>query len=229
MKTTIRITLAAALLAGAACSEERTGTPAAPAPTTQSPTGVPPTAQPAPQPAPAQQAPAQQAPAQQAPAPQAPAQAPPAQPPAAEPGAQPPAAAQPPAPSGPGVPQPPTSPASTAQTPTGDVPQPSGTPDAARGEPLYVSYCSSCHGPKGEGDGPAAAALQPRPAKHSDGAYMNALSNAHLFKVIEQGGQAVGKSPLMAPWGGTLSDDQIWDVVAYVRSLARPPYTQSVP
>jgi mono/diheme cytochrome c family protein len=102
-------------------------------------------------------------------------------------------------------------------------------PDAKRGEQLYATYCASCHGPRGAGDGPAGAALEPKPAKHSDGAYMNALTNQHLFKVVKEGGPAVGKSPLMAPWGGTLSDAQIWDVVAFVRSLAEPPYTGSVP
>jgi mono/diheme cytochrome c family protein len=103
------------------------------------------------------------------------------------------------------------------------------TPDPKQGEQLYATYCASCHGPRGEGDGPAGAALDPKPARHSDGAYMNALSNEHLFKVIKEGGPAVGKSPLMAPWGGTLSDEQIWDVVAFVRSLAQPPYEGSVP
>jgi len=38
--------------------------------------------------------------------------------------------------------------------------------------------------------------------------------------VIKTGGPSVGKSPLMAPWGGTLSDAQIHDVVAFVRTLA---------
>jgi cytochrome c oxidase cbb3-type subunit 3 len=52
---------------------------------------------------------------------------------------------------------------------------------------------------------------------------MNALSDEHLFKVIKEGGPAVGKSPLMTPWGGTLSDDDIHDVVAYIRSIADPP------
>ena len=69
----------------------------------------------------------------------------------------------------------------------------------------------------------------PKPAKHSDGDYMNALTNEHLFKTIKEGGAAVGKSPMMAPWGGVLSDAQIWDVVAHVRSLANPPYKGSVP
>ncbi len=96
--------------------------------------------------------------------------------------------------------------------------------DVAKGQATYQQLCASCHGPRGAGDGPAGQALDPRPARHDDGAYMNALSNEHLFRVIEQGGAALGKSPLMAPWGGALSDAQIWDVVAFVRTLAQPPY-----
>jgi mono/diheme cytochrome c family protein len=95
-----------------------------------------------------------------------------------------------------------------------------GPGDAARGKALYAQYCASCHGATGNADGPLGQALNPRPARHSDGAYMRTLSDEHLFKVIQQGGAAVGKSPLMAPWGGTLSDAQIRDVVAFVRTLA---------
>ena len=124
----------------------------------------------------------------------------------------------------------------TPATPEPATPEPAapaaaatGTPDAANGEQLYVTYCSSCHGARGAGDGPVAAGLDPKPAKHSDGAYMNALTNAHLFKITKEGGPAVGKSPMMAPWGGTLSDEQIWDVVAFMRSLAQPPFEGSIP
>lgn len=96
--------------------------------------------------------------------------------------------------------------------------------DPAQGARLYATYCASCHGPRGEGDGPAAASLQPKPARHADGALMNPLSNDFVFKVIEKGGAAVGKSPSMAPWGGSLSNAQIWDLVAFIRTLARPAY-----
>lgn len=106
---------------------------------------------------------------------------------------------------------------------------PEATPDVAQGQQLYATYCASCHGAMGEGDGPVAAGLDPKPAKHTHGEYMNALSNEHLFRVTKEGGPAVGKSPLMAPWGGTLSDAQIWDVVAFMRSLADPPFEGSVP
>jgi mono/diheme cytochrome c family protein len=120
-------------------------------------------------------------------------------------------------------------PAAPAAAAGGGAPAPGGKADASKGAPLYATNCASCHGPKGDGDGPVGAALNPKPAKHSDGSYMNPLTNEHLFKTIKEGGAAVGKSPMMAPWGGVMTDDQIWDVVAFVRSLAKPPYTGSVP
>ncbi len=95
---------------------------------------------------------------------------------------------------------------------------------AERGKVHYAQLCASCHGPNGDGSGPAAAGLNPKPAHHNDGAYMNALDNEHLVKVIAEGGAAVGKSPQMAPWGGALSPAQVLDVVAFVRTLAAPPY-----
>ena len=102
-------------------------------------------------------------------------------------------------------------------------------PDLAAGAALYAANCVTCHGAHGDGDGPASAALVPKPAKHHDGSYMNALSNEHIFKVIKEGGAAAGKSPMMAPWGGMLSDAQIWDLVAFLRSIAEPPYKGTVP
>ena len=120
----------------------------------------------------------------------------------------------------------PTQPDAPAPSPTPEpapAPEPptAGPASAAAGAPHYATFCASCHGPTGNGDGPVAAGLNPKPARHSDSAYMGALSDDYLFKVIKQGGVAVGKSPLMAPWGGTLSDADIRDVVAFVRSLAQ--------
>jgi mono/diheme cytochrome c family protein len=92
------------------------------------------------------------------------------------------------------------------------------------GAGLYALYCASCHGAGGDGDGPVARALDPQPARHSDGTTMNELSDDYLFRVIAEGGAAVGKSPLMAPWAGTLDEAQIRALVAFIRTLARPPY-----
>jgi mono/diheme cytochrome c family protein len=135
------------------------------------------------------------------------------------------------------APAPPPQPAAGAPAPAAAAPAAAapgaahtpGSADPARGAAIYAQSCTNCHGPRGAGDGPLAASLDPKPAHHNDGAYMNALSNEHLFKVVKEGGASVGKSPLMAPWGGMLSDAQIWDVVAFVRTLASPPYTGPKP
>lgn len=67
--------------------------------------------------------------------------------------------------------------------------------------------------------------MTPKPRDHTDGGYMNKLSDAHLVQVISEGGAAVRRSPLMPSWQGTLNAQQIHDVVAFLRSLATPPYT----
>jgi mono/diheme cytochrome c family protein len=66
--------------------------------------------------------------------------------------------------------------------------------------------------------------MNPKPRDHTDGRYMNALSDAHLATVISEGGAAVQRSPLMPSWKGTLSPQQIADVITYLRTLAVPPY-----
>jgi mono/diheme cytochrome c family protein len=99
--------------------------------------------------------------------------------------------------------------------------------DQAEGKKLYVTYCSSCHGDDGKGDGPAARSLPVKPANHTDGAVMNKFSDKFLFEIIAKGGGAVGKSAMMPGWGGQLKEKQLQDIVAYVRSIAEPPYKGS--
>lgn len=119
---------------------------------------------------------------------------------------------------------PPPKPAPTpaAGTPVADdcaVPEGDLRGDAAAGEKLYALYCVTCHGKEGKGDGPAAP-KDPKPADHSNPEYMGSLSDAHIYCVINKGGIAVGKSPLMTAWGMVLNDQQLRDLVAYVRTLS---------
>ena len=93
--------------------------------------------------------------------------------------------------------------------------------DAAKGKDIYAKSCASCHGPAGKGDGAAAAALNPKPTNLADKAAMSKLDDAALTNVIAKGGAAVGKSPLMPPFNGQLKDQDIKDVVTYIRSLAK--------
>ena len=122
-------------------------------------------------------------------------------------------------------PAPPPAPPTPAKTPdTLSDPNAAIEADAEVGKADYQIYCASCHGETGEGDGPVAQALNPKPARHSNGAYMNPLTDDYLFKVIKFGGAAVGKSAMMAPLGGSLSDQQIRNTIAFIRTLADPPY-----
>jgi len=96
--------------------------------------------------------------------------------------------------------------------------------NAKEGSKLYISYCTSCHGDKGKGDGVAAKSLPVKPADHTDGAVMNKFSDQFLKEIISKGGSAVGKSAFMPAWGSSLNDKQTLDIISYVRSLADPPF-----
>ena len=100
---------------------------------------------------------------------------------------------------------------------------PADSADVEAGKALYEQRCAPCHGPDGKANTPTAKALQPPPRDHTDGVYMNALSDNHLFRVIKEGGPAVGKSPIMPPQFD-LKDDQLSNIVAFLRTLAIPHY-----
>lgn len=89
------------------------------------------------------------------------------------------------------------------------------------GKELFVKYCASCHGETGKGDGPLGARLNPKPTDLTDKTLHFAHDDAYHFKVIKEGGAAVGKSQIMPPWGSTLKDDQIKDTIAYIKSLLK--------
>ena len=89
--------------------------------------------------------------------------------------------------------------------------------DAAKGKVSFENTCVACHGPLGKGDGVAAAALDPKPKDLSDAKLLSTQTDDFLYKVISEGGASVGLSPMMAAWGGVLSEQDIWNVVAYIR------------
>lgn len=91
--------------------------------------------------------------------------------------------------------------------------------DVEQGKKLYGQFCASCHGQSGKGDGPAAAALNPKPRDHTNKEYMSQMSDEEMLNVIKNGGASVGKSPLMPPWGASIKDEQVKDIIAYIRTL----------
>lgn len=103
--------------------------------------------------------------------------------------------------------------------------KPAGKRKAAlieEGRAVFEMNCASCHGPAGLGDGAASAALDPKPRNLADAAYMKTRPEATLRKVIAEGGQSVGLSPVMIGWQAILSPAQIDAVLAYVQSLSKP-------
>lgn len=96
--------------------------------------------------------------------------------------------------------------------------------DGAEGKKIYATYCIGCHGDQGKGNGAAASALPVKPANLADGTVMNQLPDKFLVEIISKGGGAVGKSPLMPALGNQFTEKQLRDIIAYVRSLAEPPY-----
>ncbi|MCP4806927.1 MAG: cytochrome c [Proteobacteria bacterium] len=91
--------------------------------------------------------------------------------------------------------------------------------DADAGKTPYTTSCAACHGDKGDGAGPVGGALTPKPADFTSKEFQDGRTDAELAKAIKEGGAAVGKSPLMAAFGGTMTDEQIDDVVAYIRTF----------
>jgi mono/diheme cytochrome c family protein len=91
------------------------------------------------------------------------------------------------------------------------------------GKQVFRHYCQTCHGETGAGDGFNAFNLDPHPRDLSDPVFQNKKSDADLADAIRRGGAGVGLTPLMPPWGRTLSAQQIDQAVLYIRSLKKPP------
>jgi mono/diheme cytochrome c family protein len=95
-----------------------------------------------------------------------------------------------------------------------------------RGKLIYKEYCSQCHGATGQGDGPAATDLKPKPAVHAKMA-LDKEPTDYLYNVIYYGGKAVGKSPFMPYWGLTLKPQGVADVIAYMKDTFKGPSLQA--
>jgi mono/diheme cytochrome c family protein len=74
------------------------------------------------------------------------------------------------------------------------------TDDArAKASDIFSERCAACHGADGNGDGPAAANLKPRPIDFHSQNWQKSVTDDSITKAIIFGGRAVGKSSQMAP------------------------------
>jgi len=106
-----------------------------------------------------------------------------------------------------------------------DTPTSPGQPaqgDLEAGKVVFVNNCVICHGAGGRGDGPGSATLNPKPADLTDRALMAKVDEPTRVKALNEGVPALDASrsspPRMPSFREVLSEKQIRDVLAYVRS-----------
>jgi mono/diheme cytochrome c family protein len=93
------------------------------------------------------------------------------------------------------------------------------TAAATAGKPLFEANCVPCHGETGKGDGPIAASLTPKPANLTEGDVVTD-PDGELFLAVRMGKKDKEGKVTMTPLS-KLTDEQIWQIVAYVRTLAK--------
>lgn len=90
---------------------------------------------------------------------------------------------------------------------------------ATGGQRLFLTYCASCHGANGHGSWRAWLFLM-RPGDLGDPGLVDSRSDEYLFVLIKNGGATIGK-PGMPAFGYHLTDEQVREVVRYLRMFPR--------
>ena len=95
------------------------------------------------------------------------------------------------------------------------LPRDSRDAAAFRGGLVYANYCVTCHGINADGNGRAARLYNPKPAnlRGSD------KNDAYFGLIIRKGGAALGRSEFMPTWEAELTNEQVGDLVVYLRSI----------
>jgi mono/diheme cytochrome c family protein len=93
------------------------------------------------------------------------------------------------------------------------------------GYQLDQNYCSRCHSSESSPERVSNHDnLEVKPHEFTDGDTLNKMSDADLLAIISHGGPSLNRSPLMPPYGSTLSKAEIQALIAYIRVISDPPY-----
>jgi cytochrome c oxidase cbb3-type subunit 3 len=91
--------------------------------------------------------------------------------------------------------------------------------DAKRGAALHKENCAQCHGLDGKAQ-VIVLHMDTPPHDQTDVAYMKTLPDQFLYLAICRGGAAVGRSVVMPQWGDLFTDQDIRDLVAWIRGFS---------
>ena len=105
---------------------------------------------------------------------------------------------------------------SSAEVGIQDNPIASSEESVAAGRTIYGRFCRACHGQRADGRGMAAPPGS-RPANLIDAEWDYGSSDAEIFKVLKEG---IAPKYDMDAWEGRVSDDDMWNVINYLRDLA---------
>ena len=93
-----------------------------------------------------------------------------------------------------------------------------------QGRRIFYQQCVWCHADTTPAGPSNRSNVTPDPPLMNDGTLLNGESDASLHAIIARGGSAVGKSAMMPPYGSTLTQDEIDDLISYMRVIAVPEY-----
>jgi len=97
-----------------------------------------------------------------------------------------------------------------------------GSAQAADAKQVFDFYCAQCHGTAGDGKGVNVTKdFSTDPRNFTVTADMEKRSDDDIKTVIRDGGPAISKSPLMPPWGATLSAAEVDGLLAHIRKLCK--------
>ena len=116
-----------------------------------------------------------------------------------------------------------SAPASAPQAPSEPAAVKGIDGDPVAGKELYFKHCHYCHGERGMGDGPVGIALTPHPADFVHDQKRMSQTDLELFKSITEGirKEIGGEAMTMPRWKEILTEQERWDVLAFVRQLER--------
>jgi mono/diheme cytochrome c family protein len=93
-----------------------------------------------------------------------------------------------------------------------------------QGKRIFYEQCVWCHADSTPAGPSNRSNVSPDPPLMNDGTILNKESDAALSKIIAYGGPAAGKSKMMPSYGMSLSEDEIDELIAYLRAISSPEY-----
>jgi cytochrome c oxidase cbb3-type subunit 3 len=94
----------------------------------------------------------------------------------------------------------------------------------AQGKRVFYNACVWCHAEATPAGPSNRSNVMPPPPLLNDGNVLNSVKDDALQNIISLGGDAVGKSSMMPPWGRTLTQEDISALIAFIRVVSQPPY-----